>query len=211
MAGQDRWIVTFGEDTMGWKTYYNFENTGATWGKVCIDKATKKVMKTGSGEIKYNSDVEGSCFGYALEWAARLLTYKDALSSKPTKVGGTPLQQRYEMKCRGAGGTWYQQNAVAVPFVIGIRGYKCSTQFREDDSDMAEKVDSDSIVCIFSIGYHWMGMAKTDKGRFFFDSNYGLISADSLDEYKDLVDSFVSDYDSNAGYSNSWDVYVVTL
>jgi hypothetical protein len=195
---------------MAWKTYYTFENTGATWAKLVLDKGTGNVAVKAGGEVKFNSDVEGSCFGYAYEWARRLLDYQDAGKSKPTKVGGTPLQQLYEMKCRKGGGSWFQQNAVAVPAVVTGGGNRVSEAFRMDDDKMAEKVNTDNIVCIFSIGYHWMGMAVKPYGRFFFDSNYGLISADTLDEYKDLVQNFVSDYDGSASYSKSWDVYAIS-
>lgn len=194
---------------MAWKTHWNFENTGATWSKMVIDKATRKPVLKQGGEIKFNSDVEGSCFGYSLEWAHRFITYKDIVKSKPTKVGGTPLQQIYEMKTKKVNGDFAAQNAPSVPPVIRGLGLTCPTTFRKDDDEMAVKVDTDGIVCIFSIGYHWMAMAKSNLGRFFFDSNYGLISADSLSDYEDLVDSFIDDYDGDPSYSTSWDVYVV--
>ena len=62
---------------MSIKLHYEFENTGATWAKAKINKATKEIIRDkGTGDIKYNADVEGSCFGYSMDWAQRMIQYK---------------------------------------------------------------------------------------------------------------------------------------
>jgi hypothetical protein len=196
---------------VAWKTYYNFENTGATWGKLVLDKATNQIVKSAGGEVKFNSDVEGSCFGYSYEWARRFMEFRDALKSKPTKVGGTPLQQLYEMKFKAAGGSKFQRNAVAIPSVVTTGGNRVASQFSMDDDKIAEKVNTDNLTVIFDIGLHWMGMGKLGSLLCFFDSNYGLISGDTVDEYKDIVTNFVNDYSGMAGYTKSWDVYSLAI
>ena len=193
---------------MSWTTYYTFTNTGATWAKPKLDKSTGKIATGLKGEIKYSSDVEGSCFGYAFDWARRMVNYGgNIVKSEPNKAIGTALQQMYEMRTKKAGGNWAAQNSVAVPQVVRLGSLSLVESYRHTDTDMANKVDADNSIVIFSIGFHWMAMGKATTGRFFFDSNYGLISADSLASYRDLVDSFIDDYDGEAAYSTSWDVY----
>ena len=191
--------------------HYSFENTGSTWAKPKTVKATGKIALDSSGTIKFSSDVEGSCFGYSLDWVQRIVQYNgDVQKSRPSKGIGTALQQRFEMKYKAGSGDKLSKNATAVTFMVGnvslslVEAYQCAA------SDIATKVDTDNSIVIFDNGLHWMAMAKINGVRFYFDSNDGLYSATTLVDYKKLVGLFVDDYKAEAGYTSTWDVYSVS-
>ena len=199
------------EILMSIKIYYSFENTGATWAKPKLDKSTGKIsVKKGSGDINYSSDVEGSCFGYSLDWASRMVQYKgDVEKSRPNKGIGTALQQRFEMKFKGAKGNKLSCNSSAVSFMVNNVSLSMADTYQCAATDIADKVDGDNSVIVFDNGLHWMGMAKVNGTRFYFDSNDGLYSASTIEDYRKLVNLFVDDYKSETNYTSTWDVYSV--
>lgn len=196
---------------MSIKLHYQFENTGATWAKVKIDKSTGAVAKKGgTGEVKFNSDVEGSCFGYSLDWARRMIQYKgDVEKSRPNKGIGTALQQRFEMKFNKEKGAKFDKNVVGVTFMVSNISLSLVENYTCDVDDLAETVDADNAVVILDCGLHWMAMGKVNTKRYYFDSNDGCYSASSLDEYKRLVGLFKDDYKGEGGYVTDWDVYSI--
>jgi hypothetical protein len=190
--------------------HYTFENTGATFAKLKLVKGSGVARKTGTGELKFSSDVEGSCFGYSIDWAQRMVQYKgDIQKSRPNKGIGTALQQRFEMKFKAGGGDKWSRNATAVAFMVRTVSLRMVEHYRIDDDDIADEVDTENSVVVFDNGLHWMGMAKVGGKRFYFDSNDGLYSASDIADYRRLVELFVDDYDSEPNYSKSWDVYSV--
>lgn len=193
--------------------HYAFENTGATWAKPKTVKGTNKIARDkATNSIQYNSDVEGSCFGYSMDWAQRMVQYKgDVQKSRPNKGIGTALQQRFEMKYKGAKGNKWARNLAAVKFMATNVSLKMVEQYHCDASKIADKVDADNSVIVFDNGLHWMGMAKIKGTRYYFDSNDGLYSASTQADYRHLVSLFVDDYKGEKNYTSNWDVYSLTF
>ena len=73
-----------------------------------------------------------------------------------------------------------------------------------------DEVNAESSTVVFDNGLHWMAMSKMNGTRFYFDSNDGLYSVDTQDEYRALVDMFIDDYKNLPGYTNRYDVYSIS-
>ena len=196
---------------MSIKCHYSFVNTGATFAKLTIVKGTGVARDPGTGELKFSSDVEGSCFGYSIDWARRMIEYNgDIQRSRPNKGIGTALQQRWEMKHNAAGGDKWQSNQESVTWMVRHLGLRVVETYRIDDDDLADEVNAESSTVVFDNGLHWMAMSKMNGTRFYFDSNDGLYSVDTQDEYRALVDMFIDDYKNLPGYTNRYDVYSIS-
>lgn len=200
-----------GDALMSIKLHYQFENTGATWAKVKIDKSTGSIRKkAGTGEVKYNSDVEGSCFGYSIDWARRMIQYKgDIEKSRPNKGIGTALQMQFEMKFNKQKGKKFDKNVLGVTFIVSNMSLTLVENYTCDVDDLAETVDSDAAIVIMDCGVHWMAMGKINAKRYYFDSNDGCYSASTLSDYKNLVELFRKDYKDEKGFVTDWDVYSI--
>ena len=161
---------------------YSFNNKGGAQTRYTVEGHQVKA-----------TDSRGACAGYALIWAANMLS-GESPRIPPTILRALLLQQKFE---QNKGDT--EQSLAAV---VKDLGFSSILRLTGPYYFVIHWVKSTPGYCLVSYGSHMVGMGNNlCKKWYYFDSNEGLFeTADHNDFYNTVTEDIEKNYKSGAGF-----------
>jgi hypothetical protein len=169
---------------------YDFENNGTSG------------LKYTKGTGRATAAAEGFCFGYSLNWAAKMQKSGNPKLSRPDPVAAGPLQQKVEQQLNSPGFDWKS----SVQKVCLDLGYSCGAPEQRVWDLLPAYVARVSGYHIVDIGNHWIAMGVGQNGWYFFDSNDGLHELADEASFANHAKAALLDYKNHPDLGTGFDM-----